>query len=564
MRASSQRFASKRALLYPEGGSFKPLTYAEMADQVYSYARALDVLGLAKGDRLAIQAENSMEWALTDWAAQTLGVILVPIYPTLPADQAQYIVTDCGAKVVIAGDMEQQPKTGRMEGVRSVLLKGAGESIVELAEHAASPLTKEEWHARIEAVEPDDVATIIYTSGTTGNPKGAVLAHRAFVFLCNSVLKNLPINEQDTFLSFLPLSHVYERMAGHFLPISLGSTIGYAQSLRTLADDMQQVQPTVMLCVPRFLEALKDRIWTTAMKAPPLRRRLFLMAHAQGLKKAQGGFAPLYGLLDKLVGAKIRARTGGRLRFFVSGGAALPPHVSEFFQAFGVTILQGYGLTETAAATCVNHPDRNKPHTVGEPIEGMEVEIAPDGEILIRGPGRMVEYYNLPEETRAAIDEEGWFHTGDIGEFEGAHLKITDRKKDIIVLANGKNVAPQPIENKLKISPLIAEAVLFGDGNEFVYGLLVPNFEALREQVKAQGEAPKDDAELIKTDVAKKLVKEEVDRVNKTLADYEKVKRHVLLPKAFSIDEDELTPSMKVKRRVVREKYKALIADLER
>jgi long-chain acyl-CoA synthetase len=278
------------------------------------------------------------------------------------------------------------------------------------------------------------------------------------------------------------------------------------------------------------------------------------------VKRAQGAFAPFAGLLDKIVGKKIRERTGGRMRFFVSGGAALPPHVAEFYMAFNLTVLQGYGLTETTAATCINHPYRNRYWTVGEPLPGVEVSIASDGEILVRGPSVMLGYYHLPEETAKAIDADGWFHTGDIGEFEDKHLKITDRKKDILVLANGKNIAPQPIENKLKESAYIAEAVLFGDGNEYVYGLIIPNLERLREEFPEAG----DDEALVKNEQVRAKIKAEIDQVNRTLADFEKVKKHALLNAAFSVETGELTPSMKVKRKVVREKHADLIRSLER
>ncbi|MCX7800605.1 MAG: AMP-binding protein [Fimbriimonadales bacterium] len=285
---------------------------------------------------------------------------------------------------------------------------------------------------------------------------------------------------------------------------------------------------------------------------------LFEMALAQGRARAAGRLAPLHPLLDRLVGRKIRERTGGRIRFFVSGGAALPPAVAEFYAAFGLTVLQGYGLTETTAVVSVNHPDDNHPHTVGPPIPCNEVKIAEDGEILFRGPARMVGYYNLPQETAQAIDEEGWFHTGDLGRFDGRYLVITDRKKDLIVLGNGKNVAPQPIENKLRESPLIADAVVVGDGRDHIAALIVPDFQALRRQAGA-GAASMSDQELATSEAARTLIKAEVARVNQGLADFEKVKRHTILDHPFTIEGGELTPTMKVKRNVVRERYASLI-----
>ena len=546
-------------MLYSDHG-FKPISYSRLFEIVHSYAGVIRSFGLNKGDKIAIQSESCKEWAFVDWASQTLGIVVVPIYPTLPTDQTQYIVSDSGASIVIASSQDQAAKVAGMPGVKSIPLKGSDDSVDAMAVKNVGEIPMDVWEASIDGVNLDDIATIIYTSGTTGPPKGAMLPHRAICFVCESALETLPINDQDTFLSFLPMSHVYERVAGQALPISAGGTIAYAKSLMTLANDMLTVKPTVMLCVPRFLEATRDRILDAVKKDTPLKQKLFQMALDQGAKKVDGQFAPLAWLLDILVGQKIRARTGGRIRFFVSGGAALPPHVSRFYRAFGLNVLQGYGLTETTAATCINHPDRNRPDTVGEPLKGLELKIASDGEILIRGPSRMAGYYNLPKETAEAIDSEGWFHSGDIGVFEGAHVKITDRKKDLLILANGKNVAPQPIENKLRESPLITEAVLFGDGSESIYGLIIPNWDRLRGQLSSSAT----NEELISLDVAKQAIRAEVDKVNKTLADFEKVKRHTLLDAEFTIEGGELTPSLKVKRKVVKEKYSEALEALKR
>jgi long-chain acyl-CoA synthetase len=508
---SCETHADRVAMLVPEGKGFREIAYRELLGLVRRYASALESLGIQREDRVCIQSENCIEWALFDWACQTLGIVVVPIYPTLPADQARFIVQDAGAKWVVAGSSEQRSKTEDLAGVQTILLKDDPESLAEKAD-AAQPADEAAWRKRMEGIAPDAVATIIYTSGTTGNPKGAMIPHRAATMIVDAVPRYLPFGPDDRFLCFLPMSHVFERVAGQFLPIGCGASIAYSKSLMTLASDMQAAQPTIILCVPRFLEATRDKIVDAANKYPFLRKKLFFWALDQGVKRAKGEFAPFAGLLDKLVGAKVRERMGGRIRFLVSGGAALPPHVAEFYMAFRLNVLQGYGLTETTAASCVNHPDRNKYWTVGEPLPGVEVKLAEDGEILIRGESVMLGYYNLPEKTAEAIDEEGWFHTGDIGEWEGRNLKITDRKKDLLVLANGKNVAPQPIENKLKESEFIQEAVLFGDGSEYVYGLILPNIDRLRKQIS---DLPEDDAEACAADPARALIREEVARVNK-------------------------------------------------
>lgn len=558
LRQSCARWAAKPAMLHPDKEGHQPVTYAELWQKVRGYAGAIRSLGIKKGDRVAIQSESCIEWALADWACQCLGVILVPIYPTLPEDQTQYIVRDCGAQVVLASTHEQADKVANMPGIECVLLRKDKNSLDALAQVGTAELSEAEFSASIDAIGPDDLATIIYTSGTTGPPKGAMLSHSNIIFVCESAVKSMPVDENDIFLSFLPMSHVYERVAGQALPISCGATIAYAKSLMSLAHDMMFVRPTIMLCVPRFLEATRDRIIDSAAKSPLFRRLLFKVAMwACGLKAA-GKFSPLAPVFNGLVGKRIRERTGGRIKFFVSGGAALAPVVANFYRGFGLDVLQGYGLTETTAATCVNHPDRNEPWTVGEPLEGVEVRVAFDGEILVRGPSRMIGYYNLPKETEEAVDKDGWFHTGDIGKFEGKHLRITDRKKDLLILANGKNIAPQPIENKLRESPFITEAVLLGDGKEFVFALIVPNWE----RVRAELHSSETNASLAERDSVRALIRAEIEKVNKTLADFEKVRRHKVLNAEFSIETGELTPSLKVKRKFVKEKYKAAIEEL--
>lgn len=552
LRERCRNFPEKTVMLVPKGKEFESINGRQLEEKSRAYAAVVRDLGLARGDKLCLQSENCVEWALLDWGCQALGVILVPIYPTLPADQTQYIVQDCQAKVVVSSSPEQQAKVGDL-GITNLLLS----EVTKRAESAVMSI--EDWESEVGKADPEDVATIIYTSGTTGDPKGVMLPHRAYLTVCKHATEEIGFLEHDVFLTFLPMSHVYERVAGQALPIYCGAVIAYSKGLASLAQEMMTVKPTIMLCVPRFLEATMDKIVDNVKKQKPIQQKLFNWALDQGAKRADGKFAPFAGLLDKLVGAKIRARTGGNIRFFVSGGAALPPHVARFYMAFNLHVLQGYGLTETAGGSCVNRPENNKYWTVGEPL-GVEIKLAPDGEILIKGNGVMIGYYNHPEATAQAIDADGYFHTGDIGEWEGKNLKITDRKKDILVLANGKNIAPQMIENRLKESAFIGEVVLFGDGNEYVYGLVIPNFERVRAEIGISDE----DEQLVARDDVKALIKGEVDRVNKGLADYEKVKKHALLAATFSVDSGELTPSLKVKRKVVKERYADLLATLVR
>lgn len=556
-RRSCAKYAERTAILEPREGGYRPITYEEFGALVRRWTSGLRSLGFRRGDRICIISENCLQWALFDWAAQSLGLVVVPIYPTLPADQATYILKDCGAVAVVVGE-GQAKKFEAVKDVRVLPLKEGEKSLEKLASEAAL-IDIEEWNAEIDAVQSEDTATIIYTSGTTGNPRGAMLAHRSFVWMNHAISTTIAIDENDVFLSFLPLSHVFERANGHFLPISLGATIGYSRSLATLAADIPKVRPTIMLCVPRFLEATRERILDSVRKQKPLPRRLFRLAYDQGRAKLSGEAAPLYWLTDRLVGTKIRERFGGRFRFFASGGAAMPRHVYDFFGAFELLVLQGYGLTETTSGISINNPDRPiRPETVGELIQGIEGKIAEDGEILLRGPAIMQGYFNLPEATAAALDAEGWFYTGDIGEFDGTYLKITDRKKDILVLGNGKNVAPQPIENKLRASAMIEEAVVLGDGMDSCIALIVPNFELFRQKLNTH--AP--DEDLAKDETVEKSIYDEVKTVNKGLAQFERVTKHAIIPKRFSIDGGELTPTLKVRRRVVAEKYADVIGRL--
>ncbi len=553
LRRAAKEFGPQTAMMVPVGREYRAVTYTELLDEAHAYASALRSLGLKRGDRFAILAENSGAWGMADWGAQTLGLVTVPIFPTLTSDVVEHTIRDSEASLVLTGSAELERKVAGLDGVRVLRLAGP-DSLESLA--ASTPrIPLAEWHAGMDEAEPEDLSTLIYTSGTTGMPKGVMLPNRVFTHVCDAVRRHLQLDRNEVFLSFLPMSHVYERVAGQVLPVSLGATIVYSRGLASLAGEMRDHKPTIMLCVPRFLEATMERIVDNAHKLPRFDRWLFEKAVEQGKRKAHGQFAPWFGILDVLVLSTVRDRLGGNFRFFVSGGAALPPHVGEFYSAIGLMVLQGYGLTETGGATAVNLPQTNKYWTVGEPIDA-EVKLAADGEILVRGPSLMQGYYKLAEATGQAIDSDGWFHTGDIGEWEGKSLKITDRKKDLFKLSNGKYVAPQPLENKLKECSLVMEAVVFGDGQDMVTALIVPDWEEVRERLHVNGTA---EADLVSRDDVRALVKSEVDQVNRTLPPHEIVKKFVLLERAFSIEAGELTPTLKVKRKAVAEKYGPLL-----
>ncbi|HET6760896.1 MAG TPA: long-chain fatty acid--CoA ligase, partial [Gemmatimonadaceae bacterium] len=420
-------------------------------------------------------------------------------------------------------------------------------------------------------VKPDDLATIIYTSGTTGEPKGVMLTHDNIYSNVAASMKAIPFEGRDIGLSFLPLSHIFERMAGHYMMFATGTSIAYAESIDTVPVNLQEVRPTLVLSVPRLYEKMYARVLETALTGGFLKRKIFFWARGVAERwanekltgKEPGGLlARQYGIAQKLVFSKLKARTGGRLRYFVSGGAPLSPEINKFFYAAGLEILEGYGLTETSPVIAVNTPENFRIGTVGKPIEGVEVKIASDGEIMTRGPHVMKGYYNKPDATREAIEPDGWFHTGDIGELRNGFLAITDRKKDIIVTAGGKNIAPQPLENKVKTNKYVAQAVMLGDKRKFPSMLIVPNFDQLEKWAMKRNIIWTDRAQLLRMPTIQAKMEKEVNQELAGAAHFELPKKIGLLEHDFSIEKGELTPTQKVKRRAIDKHYKALIDSL--
>ncbi|RMG38607.1 MAG: long-chain fatty acid--CoA ligase, partial [Methanobacteriota archaeon] len=421
----------------------------------------------------------------------------------------------------------------------------------------------------IKSLSRDDLATIIYTSGTTGEPKGVMLTHGNFLSNIEGSIRALPVNNTDTFLSFLPLSHVFERMVGHFLANYVSATIAYAESIETVPQNLIEVRPTLMASVPRLFEKIYARIVESVEEGSGLKKKLFYWAigvgrevttYKQKRQPLPGGLKLKFGIANKLVFSKLKERVGGRIRFFVSGGAPLSKEIGEFFTAAGLLILEGYGLTETSPVISVNRLEKFKFGSVGIPLDNVEVKIAEDGEILTRGPHVMKGYYKKEAETKEAIDSDGWFHTGDIGIIdEEGFLIITDRKKNIIVTAGGKNVAPQKIENLLVTTRYIEQAMVIGDKRKFCSALIVPSFETLEKFAAEQGISFNSHKELCEHPKVKELIQQEIENVNKELASYETVKKFILLDQPFSIESGELTPSLKVKRKIVEQNYKEQI-----
>ncbi len=568
-------------LLAKKDGAYAPLSTKEFGDKVRHFSLGLRELGLRPGEKMVILSENRPDWVVADFAALCRGALSVPIYTTLVSEQVRYIIDDSDAAIVVVSNEDQWRK---IEAARSGLAK-VRHYITFLSEAPAGVLTMEAVCAmgrKADAadpglferdalrVRPEDEASLIYTSGTTGVPKGVILTHGNFLSNILGVAEVIVFDHKDTVLSFLPLSHVLERMVT-FTYIYKGCTIAYAESIETVGQNLLEVRPQIMVSVPRVFEKIYAKVMDTVLAGSGLKRRIFFWAagvgRAYGALKINGarvptGLALRRAIAHRLVFSKIIAKTGGRVRFFVSGGAPLSKDIAEFFYALGLVVLEGYGLTETAPVLTANTFEAIRFGTVGKPIPGVKIRIAPDGEILARGPNVMKGYYKKEAETREVFDGD-WFRTGDIGRFdEDGFLVITDRKKDLIVTSGGKNVAPQPIENLLKTIPSVATAVVVGDRRRFVAALVVPDFAKLEDHARSAGIPFADRAALVRDPRVVAFVMSEVDRVTTGLAPYERVKKIALLDRDFEIERDEITPSLKVKRAIVADRYKDVIDGL--
>ncbi len=572
---------SKPSLLAAKkGGVYVPMSSGEVWDRVKSIALGLRAMGLKSGDKLILLSENCPDWIMTDIAVQCLGAVTVPIYPTLVADQISYIIRDSDARMVVCSNRDLWSKLATIKSdlpnVGAFIVfepEGVGGAIPlsdVIAKGKAAPGGDAEFEEAAASVRPGDLASIIYTSGTTGIPKGVMITHANFVSNLKSLRSIVEFTDKDTILSFLPLSHVLERMCTYAW-IYVGATIAYAESIETVAQNLIEARPTIMVSVPRLFDKIYAKVIDQVLAGSGLKKKIFFWALRTGKKRgaAMLGNEPVsgflkfqYGLAQKLVFSKILAKTGGRIRFFVSGGAPLSKDIAEFFFAAGLVVIEGYGLTETSPVVACNVVERPKFGTVGKPIPGVEVRIAPDGEILTRGPNLMKGYYKKDAETREAIVD-GWFHTGDIGHLDDeGYLVITDRKKDLIVTAGGKNVAPQPIENLLRSNPYIVNAVVVGGSRKFISALIVPDFDRLEAYARESGISFASRGELVGRPEIRNFVLAEVTRATPSLAPYERVKKIILLDRDFDIGMGEITPTLKVRRSVIEQKYKDLIDTL--
>ena len=577
------KFRRPDALQVKRNGRYEPISHEVLADRVRHAALGLAELGVHSGDRVAILSENRPEWAIADYACLMNGVTDVPVYPNLPSEQIAYILQDSGAVAIFVSNAEQAAKItpirGECPALRHVITFAESDANADmsLADVEARGSAVDDEPRRVAyrtlalAVRPGDLATLIYTSGTTGAPKGVMLTHDNIYSNVIAGAAAIPFAGHDVCLSFLPLSHIFERMGGHYLMFHTGTSIAYAESVDAVPFNMSEVRPTLLMSVPRLYEKMYARILDNALSAGGAKKRIFFWARGVADRWAdvmlagrtpRGALALQYRLAQRLVFSKLKARTGGRLRYMVSGGAPLAPEINKFFYAAGLVILEGYGLTETSPVIAVNTPAAFRIGTVGRPAAGVEVMIASDGEILTRGPHVMKGYYHKPDATAEAIDSEGWFHTGDIGELSDGFLAITDRKKDIIVTAGGKNIAPQPIENKIKTNKYVSQAVMIGDKRKFPIVLVVPNWESLEKWAKVHNILWTDRAQLLAMPTIRAKMEKEVMAEVEGLAHFEMPKKIGLLEHDFSIERGELTPTLKVKRRIIDKSYKPLIDSL--
>lgn len=587
----SQADARKDRVLYRfwRDGAWRSQTWAEAVAEVESMALGLVAAGVGKGDRVALYAANRVEWCLLDWANVCIGALTVPLYASSTPAQVSYVVEHSGASVLAVDSRANLEKLHASAAApasvkTTVLLDPEAEPPGSDRERRVFSLERLQEMGRdygrerpgvfrelAGALTPEDDLTIIYTSGTTGEPKGVLTTHGHYLFTIASSLTAMPVSEDDVALQFLPLAHSFGRLE-HFVVVARGYVCAFARSVETLSADLQSVRPTLLFSVPRVYENAHRRILGRVEGSSPLKQRLFRWALSVGKRyndaarkgSRLGRWLRLrHGLADALVLSKVRAGLGGRLRLAISGGAPLSAPIADFFQALGVWIVEGYGLTETSTVTHVNRLDRYRIGTVGLPLDGVECRIADDGEILIRGANVMKGYFREPDATREQVGEDGWLHTGDVGSIEdGGFLRITDRKKDLIVTSGGKNVAPQMIENHLRQEPLISQAMVWGDRSSHLVALLTLDPDEARRWAEKEGVRWERPEEASSDPRLAAHLRQRVRERNRELAAFEAVRDFRILPEDFSTRTGELTPSLKLKRRIVRERYGELLDEM--
>ena len=572
-------------LKHKVAGKYVGITYDQFKEETDSFAFGLASLGTKRDDKIAIIAENRPEWVYSDMAILGLGAIDVPLYPSLTAESIEFILNNSESKGIIVSTKFQFNKVMKVRDkcktlkfiimlnekdidpkIKDLLAFSKVQELGKTYKKAHPSLLKD----NLTQIKPSDICTIIYTSGTTGVPKGVVLTHNNILSNVQAALDCFPIGNTDVFLSFLPLCHIFERMAGYYTAFAAKCTVCYAESIETVAQNLIDVKPTIMTSVPRLFERIHSKIIKNVESQPLKKQKIFYWAMDVGVrysdakKKGEIPFALSlkHKVADKLVYSKLREKTGGNLRFFISGGAALPLYLGKFFEAIGIIIVEGYGLTESSPVIAANRVEDFKFGSVGKPFPGVEIKIASDGEILAKGPNIMQGYFKNKKETEATI-KDGWLYTGDIGVFDAnGYLMITDRKKHLFKTSAGKYIAPNPIESMFLASKYIDQFVLIGDRRMFLTALIVPDFEAVKEYADAHKIPYEKVEDLVQDEEIYKMLDKEMDQFQKKLANYERVRKFVLLDRPFSIESGEITPSLKIKRKYVEERYQDLIEQM--
>lgn len=577
-----KKFGDKTLFMAKKDGEYQGTSWSEANDKITNLSLGFIALGVKHGDKVSLLSENRPEWIYTDMSLVSIGAVSVPIYATNTPSQVEYVIKDSGSRFVVVSSTDQLAKVlevkQNLPNLERIIIidplpqDKKSEGILEFGELLDLGEKNKDLDALAgmkKAVKPDDLACFIYTSGTTGDPKGVMLSHGNFMSNAKSMFKTNIAGEDDISLSFLPLSHSFERMAGYIYALYTGMTVAYAEGMDrdVLLKNMAEVRPTIVASVPRFYEKIHAAALEKAASSSSIKRAIFnwsIRVGGEVSKKLQKKETPgpllaiKHTIANALVLGKIKERVGGRLKFFISGGAPLAKEIAEFFHAAGIQILEGYGLTETSPLLTINMPDAYKFGTVGKVVDNVEIKIAPDGEVIARGANIMKGYWNKPEDTKEVLREDGWFMTGDIGEIDAdGFLKITDRKKDIIVTAGGKNLSPQNVENSLKQERYIEQVCIIGDKRPYCVALIVPAFENLEKFASKNGITFSSNQELVENPKIAELIQANVDSVNSRLAKYETIKKFKLIADEFTQENDLLTPTLKVKRKLVTQAYQA-------
>ena len=552
---------------YKEAGEYRNYTWEDIENYVLKIASFLLYKGVKKGDKVAILSDNRLHWFCADLGILCSGASNVPIYQTSTSGQIEYILKDADVKIIFLENAAQYEKVKNFNFLSNIIsFDKINDQVLTFNDIISSQeIHKNKIEKIVNKIKKDDLVTLIYTSGTTGPPKGVYLSHGNFLHNVIAGSEVLSINENDIFLSHLPLSHVFERCVGQFIPMYFQSIIAYAEKIDTIADNLKEIKPTLFVSVPRLYEKILEGIVEKVRVASPFKRKLFYSSKNTASKYAEhiaygknfSFFDNLkYKFFDKKVYSKLRDIFGGRMKYMVSGGAKLPYEVGLFYNGIGLKLIEGYGLTETSPVITVNLPDKNKIGFVGPALRDVEIKIAEDGEILVKGPNVTKGYHNKPKENKEAF-KDGYFCTGDIGELdEDGYLKITDRKKDILVTSGGKNIAPQAVETIIKEDPFITEVMVYGDGKKFITAIIIPDFNAIKQWADERNLYFTDNKDMVNNEKVIRLLHHRLEKRCAPLAKYEKIKKFILLDKEFSMENGEVTPTLKLKRKIITEKYK--------